>query len=137
MGRCGRRLINDSTIPDPYDFHIEGSSLTVEFYAYGPPLSYSKVTSCCIQAFLDCEKHGGLDSPGRDRLMGTDVRIYSSSDTYLWLSPGEQMTWGLLDDFQMDMRYFQRHRVDYPRQTSFILLKKGAEGDVGHGIISL
>lgn len=68
--------------------------------------------------------------------MGTDVRIYNSSDTCLYLYPGEQMTWGMLDDLQMDIRYFQVHKLDTPRQTSFILLKEGVEGDVGHGIIS-
>lgn len=69
--------------------------------------------------------------------MGTDVRIYKSIDTYLYLYPGEHMTWGLLDDLQMDMRHFQLRKLDTPRQTSFIMLKEGVEGDVGHGIISL
>lgn len=125
------------TVTDPYDFHIEASSLTVEFYAYGPLLEYSKILSCCRKALADCREHGGLDLPGRDRLMGTDVRIYNSSDTYLYLYPGEEMTWGLLGDFEMDMRRFQEYILDTPRQTSFILLKAGLHGDVGHGIISL
>lgn len=85
---------------------------------------------------MDCSRHDGL-GPGRDRLIGTDVRIYKSGNTYLYVYPGEQMTWGLLDDFQMDMRHFQLRILDVPRQTSFILLKEGVEGDVGHGIISL
>ena len=68
--------------------------------------------------------------------MGTEVRIYKSSDTYLYVYPGEQMTWGLLDDLQMDLRHFQVHKLDTPRQTSFILLKERVKGKVGHGIIS-
>ena len=67
--------------------------------------------------------------------MGTDVHVYNSGDTYLHLYPGESMTWGLLDDLQMDLRYFQGHKLDTPRQTSFILLVEGI--DIGHGIISL
>lgn len=82
-------------------------------------------------------KHGGLGVPGRDELMGTAIRIYKSSDTYLWLSPGENMTWGVLCDFEQDMRRFQSYHLDTPRQTSFILLKEGVDGDIGHGIITL
>ena len=111
--------------------------MTVEFYAYGPPLVYSRVESCCIQALEDCRKHGGLKLPGRNVLMGSNVRIYKSIDTYLWINPGERMTWGLLDDLQMDMKHFQLRKLDSPRQTSFILVMEGVEGDVGHGIISL
>lgn len=69
--------------------------------------------------------------------MGTATRMYSSGDTYLHLYPGEHMTWGMLDDFQMDLRHFQFYTLNYPRATSFILLREGVEGDVAHGIIGL
>lgn len=111
--------------------------MTVEFYAYGPPLVYSSVVACCSKALVDCTNHGGFDLPGRDQSMGTDVRIYKFSDTYMYLYPSEHMTWGMLGDLQMDIRHFQVHKLDTPRQTSFILLKEGVEGDVGHGILSL
>lgn len=130
-------LITHSTITDPYDFHIEGSFLTIEFYAYGPPLSLSRIVSCCRKAFVECKKHGGLDRPASDEPMGTDIRIYKSVDTYLYLHPGEDMTWGVLCDFEQDMRRFQSYILDIPSQTSFILLKEGLEGDIGSGIISM
>lgn len=69
--------------------------------------------------------------------MGTEVRVYKSSNTYLYLYPGDDMTWGLLNDLQMDIRYFQVQKLDTPRQTSFILLKEGVEGDVGYGTVSM
>lgn len=124
------------TVHDPYDLHVEGSSLTIEFYGYGPPLTFAAVTSCCLKAFIDCKAHGGLGVPGEDELMGTAVRVYSYRDTHLYLYPGESMTWGLLNHFQMGMRQFQLSTLNTPRQTSFILLEDGEEGDVGHGTIS-
>lgn len=84
---------------------------------------------------MDCWEHDGVDIPRRDRLMGTDVRVYNSGDTFLYIYPSENMTWGLLDDLQMDLRNFQMHKLDNPRQTSFILLEGGI--DVGHGAIGL
>lgn len=129
-------LIDHSTVLDPYDLHVEGSSLTIEFYGYGPPLTFAAVTSCCLKAFTDCKEHGGLGVPGEDESMGTAVRVYSYRDTHLYLYPGESMTWGLLNHFQMGMRQFQLSTLNTPRQTSFILLEDGEEGDVGHGAIS-
>ena len=129
-------LTHHSTVHDPYDLHVEGSSLTIEFYGYGPPLTFAAVTSCCLKAFIDCKAHGGLGVPGEDELMGTAVRVYSYRDTHLYLYPGESMTWGLLNHFQMGMRQFQLSRLNTPRQTSFILLEDEEEGDVGHGTIS-
>ncbi len=130
-------LITDSTVPDPYDYHVVGdTSLTIEFYGYGPQLGFSKVVSCCNRAFLDCRNHGGLIASGRESLMGTETRVYNFSDTYLNILPGEAMTWGMLNDLQRSLRYFQAVILGVPRQTSFMLLKDGFEGDIGRGIIS-
>lgn len=67
--------------------------------------------------------------------MGMNLRRYSTGDTYLYVYPDEEMTWGVLCELEQDMRWFQEYILDFPRQTSFFLLKEGVEGHIGHGII--
>ncbi len=93
------------------------------------------MVSCCNRAFIDCKDHGALVASGRESLMGTETRVYNFSGTYLHTLPGEAMTWGMLNDLQRSLRYFQAVILGVPRQTSFMLLKDGFEGDIGRGII--
>ena len=124
-------LINHSTVPDPYDFHRAGSLLTVEFYGYGPRLGFSAVDACCRKASVDSKKHD------HGELMGTEERTYNCGIVFLHVYPGEEMTWGMLNDLQMGMRQFLLEITESPWQTSFIVLTEGVEGDVGHGFLGL
>ena len=124
-------LISHSTVPDPFDFHRAGSPLTVEFYGYGPRLRFSAVDACCRKASVDSKKHD------HGELMGTEERRYNCGIVFLHVYPGEEMTWGMLNDLQMFIRQFLFELVGLPRQTSFILLTQGVEGDVGHGFLGL
>lgn len=122
-------------VTDPYDLYKPDSAYNVEFYGYGPPLTFAAVKACCDQVRQDCGAHGGLDLPGRLERTGTAVRRYRSGDTYLCIYPGEGMTWGLLNHLQADIKLFlgEYSRVT-PWETSFIVLMNGE--DIAHGIIS-
>lgn len=119
-------------ITDPYDFHVAGSTQTVEFYGYGAPLSQFEAVSCFRKALNDAmDKY--YDGPS---LVGTNMITYysSSGDLALTLVPRDTMTWRMWADAVIDMISFLLS--GFHREWQFLVLEEGYEGEVAYGALS-
>ena len=91
------------------------------------------VNRCINAAYQDLRAHGAVTRAGSQVLVGTYARNYFSGNTYLYISPGEKMTWGMYYSLMSIVREFLRLRESDPVQMSFILYWEGIEGEVGRG----
>ena len=124
------KLIRTKSTPsDPYTYLIPGTSLSLLFHTYGPPLSPYDAITCLDAAKKDVVSHAYSDRP-----LGLNKRlVYKSKNLYLQLLPLEdEMTWngwglavaGILD--------FQRAYLGF-RGLDFDVVMIGMADPIGIG----
>ena len=119
---------NSHGFPDPYDFIVGDDKLTVEFYAYQDTVNSIAMHACMGAANRDMIQKVMADR--YDEHMGVGPYVWTSGDVTLYLSPGEQLTWGKWSLAPAAMGEFIRNNE--LRGTQFILLWNGL-GPVGYG----
>ena len=129
QSKVGANTARLRVITDPFDFHMPGSTQTVEFYGYGARLSEIEAVSCFKEALNDAiHRHHSASIP-----IGVDTLAYFSNDLVLSLTPRDTMTWKMWSDAVQNMVSFSLENV--PREWQFLVLEEGFEGEVGYGAL--
>ncbi|KAL6721714.1 hypothetical protein ACLMJK_000819 [Lecanora helva] len=116
---------------DPYDFHIAGSTQTVEFYAYGASLLGLEAISCFKGALNDAIiTHRNAATAINDTLLS-----YTSYTDKIGLTlvPRDTMTWRMWADALGSMIAFILDGMH--REWQFLVLEEGIEGEIGYGAL--
>lgn len=116
---------------DPFDYHVPGSSQTVEFYGYRNTLPEIEALGCFKLALSDA-----ILEHDATTLMGTKPISYFSPhhNVYLNLIPRETMTWGMWTSALHVMVSFTLDEVD--KEYQFMVLEHRIEDEVGYGSLT-
>ena len=118
-------------MPDPWDFRIPGSPLTVEFYGYSDPVSLTHFEKCIREAEGDIATQVSTGNAGSS--LGTRLIRYTASSVDLVLIPDERLTWRMWTRVPSVIQYYLGHNG--LKGAQFIILWDGL-GDVGHGSLT-
>lgn len=71
---------------------VISDKLTIEFYGYQGPVDFNGMDYCIRAANNDIIQKVMADQ--KETPMGADPYVWSAGNVALYLSPGEQLTWG-------------------------------------------
>ena len=108
--------------------HDPSASQTLEFFAYGAPLSSTSAIST-----LNLALSGALSHPGNDHIE-TGVMDIWDGDVQVWFRPGNNTTWRMWVHAIWSMKDFVRTKK-MSFSWSFLVLNDGLD-EVGIGTLS-